>query len=344
MNTAVRSCEALTILGPERVEFARVDVPEPGQDQVLIEVSACGICGSDLRLYRQGEMEPAFFGHEFSGKVVSVGKGVEDFKIGDRIAAGLAHACGHCEPCQRGFPNYCLVSANQYNPGGFAQYSLANCAQGFRPIIKIPDAIDDVRATLFEPLSCAMRIATRVAVARGSRVLVLGLGMMGMLAALLLKKSTPDVCIIGADTSADRIAQGRDLGLDECVQLEPGKLPATPIMAPSFDLVIDATGIAAVFRLAVDLAGLGGTVILGGVPAGVVDFAPLPIFRKELTVVGAKGPFPYLAADGGSQALDLLLSAEIPWEKLVTVFPFRLAAEAFQGAARSGPLKSVLVR
>ncbi len=343
MKTAMRSCEALAIRGPELVEFVRVDMPEPGQDQVLIEVSACGICGSDLRPYRQGEMKYEFFGHEFSGKVVSVGKNVEDFKIGDRIAAGLEQACGHCEPCQRGFPNYCVLSANQFYPGGFAQYSLVNCAQGFRPIIKIPDAIDDVRATLYEPLSCAMRIATRVAVPRGSRVLVIGLGMMGMLAALLIKKSSPDVYIVGADTSADRIAQGRDLELDACVQIEPGKLPASPIMAPTFDVVIDATGIAGVFRLAVDLAGLGGTVILGGVPAGTVDFAPLPIFRKELTVVGAKGPYPYPTAEGGSEALDLLLSAEIPWEKLVTVFPFRLAKEAFQGAARSGPLKTVLV-
>jgi threonine dehydrogenase-like Zn-dependent dehydrogenase len=344
MNLAVRSCEALGIRGPGQVEFGKLDLPEPGPDQVLVEVSACGICGSDLRLYREGEMESAFFGHEFSGKVVSVGSGVGDFKTGDRIAAGLARACGHCEPCQRGLPNYCVLSAKQFYPGGFAQYCLVSCADGFRPIIRIPDAISDVRATLFEPLSCAMRIATRITVARGSRVLVIGLGMMGMLAALLLKKSTPEVFIVGADTSAERIAQGRDLGLDECVQLEPGKPSASPAMAPTFDVVIDATGIAAVFRLAVDLARLGGTVILGGVPSGVVDFAPLPIFRKELTVVGAKGPFPYPAADGGSQAIDLLLSDDIPWEKLVTVFPFRRAAEAFQGAARSGPLKSVLVR
>lgn len=344
MNTTMQSCKVLAVRGPGQVEFRKLDLPEPGPDQVLVEVSACGICGSDLRIYRQGETESSFFGHEFSGKVVSVGSGVEDFKAGDRIAAGLARACGHCEACQRGLPNYCVLSTNQFYPGGFAQYCLVSCAEGFRPIIKIPDAIGDVRATLFEPLSCAMRIATRVTVARGSRVLVLGLGMMGMLAALLLKKSIPEVCIVGADTSADRIAQGRDLGLDECVQLEPGKLPTTPAMAPTFDVVIDATGIAEVFRLAVDLARLGGTVILGGVPSGVVDFAPLPILRKELTVVGAKGPFPYPAVDGGSQALDLLLSDDIPWEKLVTVFPFRLAAEAFQGAARSGPLKSVLVR
>jgi 2-desacetyl-2-hydroxyethyl bacteriochlorophyllide A dehydrogenase len=344
MNTAMRSCEALAVRGPERVEFARVELPEPGPDQVLIEVSACGICGSDLRLYRQGEMEAAFFGHEFSGKVVSVGTGVEDFKTGDRIAAGLARACGHCEPCQRGFPNYCVLSTNQFYPGGFAQFCLVSCAQDFRPIIRIPDAIDDVRATLFEPLSCAMRISTRVAVARGSRVLVLGLGMMGMLAALLLKKSTPEICIVGADTSSSRVGLGRELGLDRCVQFESGNFKAGQEMASDYDVVVDATGIAAVFTLAVDLARLGGTVILAGVPAGAVAFAPLPIFRKELTVVGAKGPFPYPNTEGGSQALDLLLSADIPWDKLVTVFPFHLAAEAFQGAARSGPLKSVLVQ
>ena len=188
-----------------------------------------------------------------------------------------------------------------------------------------------------------MRIATRMTVVRGSRVLVLGLGMMGMLAASLLRKSTPEVCIVGADTSADRITLGRELGLDQCVQLESGNLQACQEMKPDFDVVIDATGIAAVFPLAIDLARLGGTVVLAGVPAGAVAFAPLPIFRKELTVVGAKGPFPYPTPEGGSQALDLLLSADIPWDKLVRVFPFHQAVEAFQGAARSGPLKSVLV-
>ena len=139
MKTPMRSFQALAIGGPERIEFTQIDLPEPGDDQVLIDVRACGICGSDLRLYRQGEMDSAFFGHEFSGKVVSVGTAIEDFKVGDRIAAGLARACGHCEPCQRGFPNYCVLSKNQFYPGGFAQYCLVSCTQGFRPIVKIPD-------------------------------------------------------------------------------------------------------------------------------------------------------------------------------------------------------------
>ena len=342
MKNQTRSFQALTIGGPERVEYVHLRIPEPQADQVLVEVRACGICGSDLRLYRQGEIDSAFFGHEFSGTVVAVGSNIADYHPGDRISAGLSSGCGTCEPCNRGLPNFCRRSQNQFHPGGFAEFCMVTCAEGFRPIVRIPDALDDIRATLFEPLSCAMRISSRIAAARGARILILGLGMMGVLSGLLFKKSTQGVFIVGADTHSGRVELGQELGLDRCVRLNSGNLKGIDDLVADFDIVVDATGVASVFPLAVDLARLGGSVILAGVPAGSIPFAPLPIFRKELTIIGAKGPFPYPNGEGGAHALDLLLSSDIPWDKLVTIFPFRLAAEAFLSSANNGPLKSVL--
>ncbi|MFA6508417.1 MAG: alcohol dehydrogenase catalytic domain-containing protein [Treponemataceae bacterium] len=335
--------KALTISGPERVDLIDIQIPQPRGDQVLVKVWACGICGSDLRSYRRGSLDFPFFGHEFSGTVVVVGTDIEDFHPGDRVAAGLFRGCGVCEPCSRGFPNFCPQTQHQFHPGGFAEFCLVTCAEAYRPIAKIPDELDDVRATLFEPLSCAMRIATRICVPRGAHILILGLGAMGMLSALLFKINNPEIFVVGADTQSGRVEIGRELGLDSCVVLEPGNSKGITDVATDFDIVVDATGAASVFPMAVDLARLGGTVILAGVPVDSTLFSPLPIFRKELTIIGAKGPFPFPNEEGGSRVLDRLLSSGIPWDRLVAVFPFPRASEAFSRAEKGDSLKSVLI-
>jgi threonine dehydrogenase-like Zn-dependent dehydrogenase len=341
MSVRPSSCQALAITGPGRVALVRVPLPELRADQLLVQVSACGICGSDLRPYRSGQSDLPFFGHEFSGTVVAAGAELQDFSVGDRVAAGLSRGCGRCQPCLRGLPHFCQQAQGQFQPGGFADLCLVTCAGGFRPVAKIPAALDHVTAALFEPVACAMRIASRIPAVPGSRVLVIGLGMMGMLSGLLLRRAAPEVAVVGADNHAGRVALGRALGLGTCVLLEPGGGGLADVPA-DFDVVVDATGIAAVFPMALDLARLGGTVVLAGVPVDAVALSPLPIFRKELTVVGAKGPFPYPNGEGGSRALDLLLTADIRWGDLVTVFPFHQAALAFQRAANGDSLKTIL--
>jgi L-iditol 2-dehydrogenase len=342
MTENTKSIQALTISGPEHVEFVQMEIPEPQADQILVGVRACGICGSDLRQYRHGKIDSAFFGHEFSGTVVATGANITDFQPGDRIAAGLSKGCGYCESCKRGFPNFCPRSKNQFSPGGFSEFCLVTCEKDFRPIVKIPDTLDYIRASLLEPLSCAMRISSRVNVEPCSRILILGLGMMGLMSGLLFKKFTTNSFIVGADTRKGRVDLALDLGLDRCVQLKAEDHRVITDVAADFDIVVDATGVASVFPIAVDLATLGGSVILAGVPDGMVSFAPLPIFRKELTIIGAKGPFPYMNGDGGLKALDILLSPDIPWDRIVTLFPFNQAADAFSLSSENGHLKNIL--
>ena len=332
----------LRIRGPELLEFIDRTIAEPEANQVLVEVSACGICGSDLRPYRKGELDFPYFGHEFSGIVAAVGGEIGDFHPGDRVASGLALGCGSCDPCLRGFPNFCERARDQFLPGGFAKYCLVTCAEGCRPLIGIPDSLDDIRATCFEPLSCAMRIVERADAVPGARILILGLGMMGVLSGLLFKNKSPGSHVVGADTHPGRVDTAKRLRFDHCVHLESGKTAPIRDIAPDFDLVVDATGAASVFPLALDLARLGGRVVLAGVPTESVYFALLPIFRKELTVLGAKGPYPFPDEKGGSQALDLLSSSELPWDELISAFSFDQAALAFKKSAEGASLKSVL--
>jgi threonine dehydrogenase-like Zn-dependent dehydrogenase len=342
MSAERRGNRALRIAGPERLEFATGEIGEPGPDQVLVQVSACGICGSDLRPYRNGLLDLPFFGHEFSGFVRSAGSGIADFDPGDRVASGLARGCGACEACLRGHPNYCEKTRGHYSPGGFAEYCLVTCAGGARPLIKIPDDLDFARATLFEPLSCAMRIEERAEAKEGARVLVIGLGMMGVLTALLIKLRRRDVYVVGADSHRGRVETARSLGLDECIRLGGEGRAGDSVASPEFDLVIDATGAAAVLPLALGYTRLGGRIVLAGVPTEAVILEPLPIFRKELTIVGAKGPYPYPGPKGGSLALELLCSRLLPWERLIRVLPFSEAAAGFELASRGEALKCVL--
>jgi threonine dehydrogenase-like Zn-dependent dehydrogenase len=212
----------------------------------------------------------------------------------------------------------------------------------FRPIAHLPDSVDEVTASLYEPLSCALRIATRLPTAPGSRVLVLGLGTMGVFAGLLLKHDVSDVELVGADTNLFRVDFARRMGFHAAVQIVPGETASLCAQLGDFDVVIDATGVAAVFPVAVELARLGGNVILGGVPTDTTPFAPLPIFRKELTVVGAKGPFPFTDGRGRDRVVELLASDHLPWRALVSPTPFGDARGAFRSADRGDSLKSVL--
>jgi threonine dehydrogenase-like Zn-dependent dehydrogenase len=338
-----RYAQALRPACARVIERYRFELPLPGADQVLVAVRACGICGSDLRLYRNGSGAGTYFGHEFSGLVVEAGSAVGDFLVGDRVAGGMFRGCGVCPACRSGSPNFCAHSRSPFAPGGFSDLCMVSCAGGSRFLTRLPDELNDVEATLIEPLSCAMRIHERAGAKDGDRVLVIGLGMMGLLCGLLLKRSLPRVRIVGADTNPDRSALCRRLGFDSSVVLGAAVPEHIDGLEPDFDVVIDATGVSPVFPLALRMARVGGTVVLGGVPEKAIDFSPLVIFRRELTVKCAKGPYPFVDGTGRSSAAGILLSNELPWLDLVEVFPLADASSAFRRADEGSVLKSVIV-
>ncbi|MEW5816616.1 MAG: alcohol dehydrogenase catalytic domain-containing protein [Spirochaetota bacterium] len=333
---------ALRISGPEHLEFYTRRQRPLQASEVLVEVHACGICGSDLRLYRNGIKDFPYFGHEFSGTVVETGKDIEDFHAGDRITTGLFQGCGNCEPCRMGFENFCLTAQSTFFPGGFSQYCVIKCAGNFRSITKIPDELDDVVATLHEPLSCALRIFERAEAAKSSRIIIAGLGMMGLMSGLLFRKSFPNSEIFGLDTNPKRLKLAQELGIENCFLLDHQHSEALSSLENTGGVVVDATGVSSVFPLSLRLARLGGTVVLGGVPEGSLPFSPLPIFRKELTVKGAKGPYPFQDENGASRVVRFLLSADWPWDKITSIFSFEYAAEAFRQSAAGETLKTVL--
>jgi threonine dehydrogenase-like Zn-dependent dehydrogenase len=165
---------------------------------------------------------------------------------------------------------------------------------------------------------------------------------MGVLSGILLKKSYSVKTLIGVDINASRVERAEKFGFDFVSCADAARIQEFIRKVGEPDIVIEATGMASVFPRVMGLARLGGKIVMGGVPEDVVELSLLPIFRKELTVLGAKGPFPYLNPNGGSMALELLGTGDLPVHELVGIFSFDKAREAFDAVSDGTVLKGVL--
>lgn len=316
---------------------------------VKIRVSACGICGSDIALYRgkRDLSKEHYFGHEFSGVVLENGRDSLPLKAGTRIATELSRTCGSCWECTHDLPNYCRSMNDALFPGGFAEETLVRHEADYSFLSQIPDEIDDTTAAVLEPFNCAYHIACRANLKKGDTVLVIGMGTIGILTALILKDFGAGT-VIGADINAYRLDYVQRTGLvDETV--DTGKENWLDQVKEfcgdphGTDLVVEATGVVQTLQNAFAAVRPGGRVVVGGVYGSLAkDLDLLPIFRKELDVVGAKGPFPYADEDGQSLPLKSLVRLQDKVRKIITVYPFAAAKEAFADMMSGKSIKSVI--
>src|SRR3954466_5964186 len=165
-----------------------IPVPDAGAGEVLVEVSHCGVCGSDLHMILDGWGRPGSVeGHEWSGVVVTVGDGVSAWKVGDHIVGGPSPRCGECEPCRTGHPSLCMQRGTPARAdggqGAFARY--IKCEE--KGILRVPDGLSLREAELAEPLAVALHGITNSGIVPGERALVLGAGPIGALTIAALK-------------------------------------------------------------------------------------------------------------------------------------------------------------
>jgi len=323
---------SLEVYSPRQLRRVDIELPPLEEGQVVVRVKACAICGSDLRRYREGLQDGGSFGHEFVGIVEQVYGDSGGIEIGDVVTTGLLKSCGTCQPCLSGNPHFCEAVQATYTPGGFSDQCIVTKCDVSRTLEKIPAELPLLRAVLHEPVSCALRIVRRAQAREGDRVAIVGLGAMGVLSGLLLMHQSNGVTITGIDRSENRRTSAELCGFTVA---ESGN-------SSSYDIVIDATGDAKAFPFSIDLARLGGTIVLAGVPEGNVHLSPLPIFRKELNIYGAKGPYPYLNDTHRSEALDFLFREDVPWEQLMHVYSFDQSKDAFADADNGMVIKAVI--
>lgn len=314
---------------------------------VKIRVSACGICGSDLSLL-SGDRDLAeehYFGHEFSGIVTEVAEDSCGFEPGMRVATELARTCGHCWNCRNGLENFCRSMNDALLPGGFTEETLVHSTEDYGFISKVPPELDDITAALLEPTNCAYRIAMKAGLKPGDNVAIFGLGAMGVIAGIILKKlgAGKIVCIGRRPARQEKV---RNTGIFDAVvgNDEDGEKVLKELFGEEGpDIAIEATGAPQVLVDAISLVRRGGTVVVGSVYAKkIAEFDPLPIFRKELKIVGAKGPMVYRRSDDSSTVLCLMSQIQEDLKKIVGVYPYEDALKAFEDAKAGNVIKAVI--
>ncbi len=295
------------------------DLPTPavGPRDVLLEVSHCGICGSDLHfvVHWPGAGKPGSVeGHEFSGTVVAVGSDVTEWKVGDRVVGGPTPRCGRCEYCLAHRPSLCVergrVGAEDAWMGAFARYKKMSADQ----VLRVPENLEMRHAALVEPLAVALHGITRSGGADpAKRYLVTGGGPIGFLTVAALRALGVDDIVVSEPHSRRRELCER-LGA-RTITPDSLETPAMPhdLVAEPFDVVLECSG----HKEAIE-AGLGqlkraGILVLVGAGISKPRFDSNRILLNELVITGS---FVY-DHDGFPRALEMLASGKLPLDLLV---------------------------
>lgn len=319
---------AAVVERPGKVGIERVDDPTPGPGEVLVQVAACGICGTDLHIL-DGESPLARYpivpGHELCGEVVAAGHQVEDLRVGDFVAVDPNLPCGHCRMCQAGRENLCenYEAIGVTRAGGCAELVTAPAANAF----VLPPDLPRAWGTLVEPLSCAVHGFDRLAAKLADRYLIYGAGTMGLLMAQLARRAgaaTVDV----VDVQRRRLPVAERLGADRTAT------SADELDRPQgWEVVIDATGVVGAIEDGLRRVARGGTFLMFGVtPAeATAEFSPFRVYNEEVTVVGSMA-----VLHSFERARDLLVAEAIDAEAMITHSMALESYEAAVAAFRSG--------
>lgn len=338
--------KALVYRAPEDFEIKDVPVPEVEADQVLIRVSACGICKTDVHIHRGKFIArfPLTPGHEFAGEVAEGGAGVTEFKQGDRVTADNAVPCGCCYYCRRNKPLYCenFYSLGCNGPGGFAEYVVVGCDKVFH----LPDRLSYDEAVFTEPTACVVHCMDVVDIQPADDVLLFGAGPAGLILAQMIKNCGASSLVVAAPTGSKLEIAG-ELAADRTVKISRSD-PASSrneIMesAPKgYDVVFDATGSARITEQCPGFAKFGGKVVVFGVPGEEdrMSISPYEIYRKELKVIGS-----FAQTHCFDRALACLAGSTVKVKRLVThVFPLRDYAEALSVVSTDREALKIIIK
>jgi 2-desacetyl-2-hydroxyethyl bacteriochlorophyllide A dehydrogenase len=275
--------KAAVIESVGRAVVSEVPDPAPGPREVVVEVAACGLCGTDLHIL-QGEFAPKLPivpGHEFAGEVVAVGTQVTEVAVGDRVAVDPSLYCHECRYCRTGHNNLCerWAAIGVTTAGGAAQYAVAPVAN----CVKLPEHVRTQDAALVEPLSCAVRGYDVLRSRLGAHVLIYGSGTMGLMM-LELAKRTGAAGVDVVEVNPARLETARRLGVTGSAA------NADELDRPQgWDVVVDATGNAAAIQDGLGRVAKAGTFLQFGVAdyATRVEIDPYRIYNQEITITGS---------------------------------------------------------
>ncbi|MFI5181328.1 MAG: alcohol dehydrogenase catalytic domain-containing protein [Thermoanaerobaculia bacterium] len=336
--------KAALVKSLDEIEMIEMPVPTVGRGELLVEMKAVGLCGSDLAPWYVASKAPAVLGHEPAGIVAAVGDGVTAFRPGDRVFVHHHAACGRCRFCEAGEPVMCPAwKPNRLHPGGLAEFFRAEAATVATDTLLIPDDLSFEDGALAEPVACALKAVDRGAVRKSDVVAVIGLGSSGVLLGLLAREAGAGR-LLGSDPDPARRASARKLGFDRVLDPAEGLARIArdesagrgadavfllPYAAPAFDAAMEAA------------APAGRVVFYSPVPPETRwSLAPHTAYLRDLTL-----RFSYsCGASELKRAMALIARGVVRADRIVTHrVPLAEAPEAFRLARARGDVLKVMV-
>ena len=311
---------AALLYGQEDLRLEQVPDPTPEAGEVVIQVEAATTCGTDLKVWRRGGhakmlTPPTLFGHEGAGRIVAVGAGVTNWRVGDRVVANNSAPCMKCFFCQR--QEYSLCPHLTWNNGTFAEYLKIPAPIVEHNLLPVPKHLPLVLAAMTEPLACVLHGISRSGVKPHDKVVVLGDGAIGLMFVAVLAEYT-EVILWGGNNQRLEIA--KKLGAAKTFNYHQVTDIANTVRELTAgwgaDVVIEATGVLSVWETAIACGRPGATInLFGGCPRDTtISVNTEQLHYSELTLKGVFHNTPeYVKA-----ALLLIASGTIPFDLLIS--------------------------
>lgn len=310
--------KAAVFYGEKDISTEELPLPEIKDDEVLVQIKACGICGTDVHIYNGDEgaaktPSGTVLGHEFSGVVVKAGAKADGVSVGDRVCVDPNKLCNSCYYCKSGIGHFCenMVGIGTTVNGGFAEY----CAVPVSQVYKFPETASFEEAAMTEPVACCLHGIDMCDISAGDTVLIIGGGMIGLIMLQLARLRGAAKLIMVEPIEAKR-GMAAKLGADLCI--DPFNEDVLDVLEREnikrVNTVIECVGSPKTMSQAISYAGRKSTVMFFGLtaPDAEIGIKPFEIFKKEIVI---KSSFinPYTQ----KRALDLICTGRIDVKSLI---------------------------
>lgn len=334
--------KAVKIIKPGQVATEEIPMPEVKENEALIKIKYCGICGADVASFTGNQpftTYPRIPGHEFSGEIVQIGENSKGLKAGDIVTANPYFNCGQCYSCKRGIVNACTDNRTMgvQRDGSFCEY----IAMPIERIIPGKGLLAKELA-LIEPFSISCHALSRAEIRKGDNLLIMGAGPIGLFALIKAKSMGANVMI--ADLLDSRLNLALEYGADKAVNIKNeglGDCAEEFTKGNMFDVTVEACGHPETFLNCIDLAATGANVILIGNGKRETTFLHSVLLKKELNVFGSRNAF----TRDFEELIDLTAAGKADVLKMVSgVYPADEAEKAFNALAHNdGSLAKLLI-
>lgn len=326
--------KALLLTAPSKLEFTDMPNPVPADDEVLLRIRACGICGSDIHGWDGStgrRRPPLIMGHEASGEIVAVGPKVDRWRKGDRVTFDSTISCGKCHYCRSGQVNLCdnrrvvgVAPAEYRQHGAFAEH----VAVPARILYPLPDQLSFTQAAMIEPVSIAIHAIQRTKILPTDTAVVVGAGMIGLFVIQALRWAGAKQ-IVAVDLAENRLALAKELGATHTLKSDACDVPAEIAKLTEgrgADLAYEVVGVSPTLNLAIATLRRGGSIVLVGNLAPKTDFPLQAVVTREITLFGScssAGEYPL--------CLELIAKGAIRVEPMISaVAPLSDGVEWFE--------------